>query len=59
MERLTFKHNDSLLTDNQEHYENLKCYQNCVDKLGKLEDLFELYNINSLEELELILGKKY
>lgn len=28
-----------------------------ITKLGKLEDLFELYNINSLKELELILGK--
>lgn len=28
-----------------------------ITKLGQIEDLFELYNINSLEELELILGK--
>ena len=41
MKRLTFYHNDSLLTDRTAYYENLASYSECVEKLGKLEDIEE------------------
>ena len=41
MSRLTYKKGKGLLVDNNIDYGTLTnvCYQNCVDKLGKLEDI--------------------
>lgn len=33
-------------------YEYQEAEMDCINKLGKLEDLMEKYNINSIEELE-------
>lgn len=38
---------------------NYNDYECCVDKLGKIEDLMEKYNIDSVEELDNILSMKY
>lgn len=38
---------------------NYNDYECCVDKLGKIEDLMEKYNIDSVEELDNVLSTKY
>ena len=57
MNRLTEKRKKPLITGNEEiiEYRLIRSYDSCINKLGQLEDLFEKYEINTIEQLEEIL----
>jgi len=57
MNRLTEKRKKTLITGNEEiiEYRLVRSYDSCINKLGKIEDLMEKYEIKSIEELEEII----
>lgn len=53
--RLTKKFEDNSGYDvlkNSSYYDEMASYDDCIDKLGKIEDLMDEYNIKDIKDLE-------
>lgn len=53
--RLTKKFEDNSgynVLKNSAYYDEISSYDDCVDKLGKIEDLMDEYNIKDIKDLE-------
>ena len=66
MKRLTYKRGRGILVENNIEYDTLNnvCYQECVDKLGKLEDIedelgIDLITKNRIEKSQTLYHKDF